>query len=271
MALYWTLLIGGLWLFVEFADEVYEKDGFFFDKPILTWFHGLIDPTLTKLAMALSTVGDFPAMLGVALLMVIILWFISRRESLFFLASMGGAALIMGITKVALARPRPELFPDVHYWQTASPSFPSGHATGSAALALTLVLLMRHLWPRWQLLVGIVAGLFSLLVCASRLYLQVHYPSDILAGVALGVGWVLGVNFIYDIYLHDEDVTDVLLRLPKEVVAAYRSDADAKGVPDNQVVSEILQQHYQVAAAPIKDLPTVQDFTRRTRKRRSPR
>ena len=244
LLLYWALLVGGLWLFVALSDEVYEKDGFFFDAPILTWFYGLLSPARTSVALFLSTLGGTEIMIALSLVLSLVLLFISRREAVFFASSMGGAAIIMGLTKIVLARPRPELFPDVDYWQTASPSFPSGHATGSAAFALTLFFAVRRLAPRWQIACGLVGLAFALLVSASRLYLQVHYPSDILAGLALGAGWVLGVNNIYHFSTRDTLRQNVLLRLPREVVTAYRAEANTKGVEDDALVSDVLREHY---------------------------
>lgn len=187
---------------------------------MLAWFYGLVSPARTNVAFALSTVGGVQVMIALAVLLTLLLWFRSRREAAFFAVSMTGASVIMGLTKLVLARPRPELFPDVDYWQTASPSFPSGHATGSAAFALTLFFVVRRSAPRWQVLAGVFGVLFCLAVSASRLYLQVHYPSD-LAGLALGSGWVLGVNALYTYETRDKARRTVLLTLPLEIVEAY--------------------------------------------------
>lgn len=244
LLLYWAGLIGGLLLFVEFSGEVYEKEGFPFDEPVLTWFYGLLSPALTTLALLLSTLGGTELMILLSLGVSVTLWFRSKREAVFVASSMGGAAIIMGLTKLILARERPELFPDVDYWQTASPSFPSGHATGSAAFALTIFYVVRRLAPRWQALAGFLGLIFCLGVSASRLYLQVHYPSDIMAGIALGAGWVLGANAIYQFSARDTSRRNVLLRLPSEVVAAYRDEAKVKGVEDDVLVGEILTRRY---------------------------
>ena len=243
LLLYWGVLLGGVWAFTELTDEVYEKEGFPFDAPVLAWFYGLISPARTQAALVLSTVGGLEVMIVLAVLLSVFLWFRSHREAIFFAASMGGAAIIMGLTKVVLARPRPELFPDVDYWQTASPSFPSGHATGSAAFALTLFFVVRRLAPRWGGLAGVFGVVFCMLVSASRLYLQVHYPSDILAGIALGSGWVLGVNALYS-YERDTHQRTVLLTLPREVVEAYRRDAQVNGLSEDDVVGKVLETHY---------------------------
>ena len=248
LLLYWAGLVGGLWAFAELADEIYDRQGFPFDEPVLAWFYGLVSPLRTDIALALSTVGGVEVMIALSVLLTALLWFRSRREAVFFAVSMTGAAVIMGLTKVVLARPRPELFPDVDYWQTASPSFPSGHATGSAAFALTLFFVVRRLSPRWQVLAGVFGVLFCLAVSASRLYLQVHYPSDILAGLALGSGWVLGVNALYYYRTRDTSRRNVLLRLPQGVIEAYRHEAQARGVTDDDIVGEILSRHYGVTA-----------------------
>lgn len=250
LLLYWVLFTSGFWLFFEFSDEVYEGEGFLFDDPVLRWFHGLIAPFRTQLALGFSTVGGLEVMVGLSVVLSVLLWFKSRREAIFFALSMAGASIIMGLTKVILARPRPELFPDVNYWQTASPSFPSGHATGSAAFALTVFYVVRRLYPRWQVLAGLLGLLFCLGVSASRLYLQVHYPSDILAGLALGTGWVLGTHAVFRHATRDPGRRNELLRLPHEVVAAYRADARERGLEDDALIGEILAQHYGLESLP---------------------
>jgi membrane-associated phospholipid phosphatase len=256
LLLYWGLLVGGLWAFAELADEIYERQGFPFDEPVLAWFYGLISPLRTDVALALSTVGGVEVMIALSVLLTALLWFKSHREAVFFAVSMTGASVIMGLTKVVLARPRPELFPDVDYWQTASPSFPSGHATGSAAFALTLFFVVRRLSPRWQVPAGVFGVLFCLAVSASRLYLQVHYPSDILAGLALGAGWVLGVNTIYHYRTRDTSRRNVILRLPQGVIEAYRQDAQDQGVTDDDIVGEILARYYGVTAKNEQEIGT---------------
>lgn len=104
---------------------------------------------------------------------------------------------------------------------------------------------MRRLAPRWQVLAGVFSVLFCILVSASRLYLQVHYPSDILAGIALGSGWVLGVNALYSYETRDTHKRTVLLTLPREVIEAYRRDAQVRGLEDDEVVAEVLAEHYR--------------------------
>ena len=246
LVLYWGLLLGGTWVFVELVDTLYENGGFFFDEPILNWFYTLINPAMTSLAVFLSTVGGVEVMIGLSVLTTFGLWFAAKREALFFALSMGGASLIMLLAKYAFGRARPSLFPDVDFWQTHSPSFPSGHATGSMAFFLSVYLVVSRLAPRWRPLAALVGIVMVLSISASRLYLQVHYPSDILAGLSLSAAWVLGVNAFYRFHSRDKTHRYVLLQLPTELVEAYREGARRRGVEEDEVVAEALAREFSI-------------------------
>jgi membrane-associated phospholipid phosphatase len=192
---YWGILLATLYAFTELASDVYEHERVSFDVPILAWFHHIATPPLTTLALALSNSGSV-YVLAVALLVIVLLtWRISKRSAVFFLLSFVGAAALNVTAKVFFARLRPDLF--IQFTPEHDFSFPSGHTMGSTAFFLALYFLSRHLFPRWQWLVAIVGLLLTLGISLSRLYLQVHYPSDVLAGWALSTLWVLGVNLWY--------------------------------------------------------------------------
>ena len=87
LLLYWGLLFGMLWALTELADTVYDKGGFFFDAPILSWFYKLLNPTLTSLALFASTIGGVGAMSGVAVLVVYLSCGACRTARRFFSAS----------------------------------------------------------------------------------------------------------------------------------------------------------------------------------------
>lgn len=239
LLLYWVALLGGLWLFAEFAEEIYEQDGFFFDEPVLTWFFAQQRPWLNTVMQAASLLGSVWVMTPVVLVITFVLW--RRGNSAgFFITSMGGAVLIMLLTKDLLARVRPDLFPDAVTWQTESPSFPSGHSTGSMALLLSVYFLCRRSGKqRIGLLLAL--AIFTLLTSISRLYLQVHYPSDIIAGWALATAWVLGVNvFLVD----NPSERYVLLKLPTELVRHYRQQALATDTAEDDLVKEALHEYF---------------------------
>jgi len=183
-------------LFGSLADAVREGEGLPFDLPILRWLHGLATPTLDRVALALSLVGGPLPMIGLAALLFI--GFCLQRhyhEAFFFLMVVGGSALLNVLGKVVFRRERPDLW--VSLAPEADYSFPSGHAMGSAALVAGLVCLVWGTRWRWPTLV--VGALFTLGVGLSRLYLGVHYPSDILAGWSATLAWAFGVRVLWGV------------------------------------------------------------------------
>ena len=182
------LLFGGL------AEDVWTREGLPFDLPLLRWLHGLDTPFLDRVALTLSLIGGPLPMVGVAALLFV--GFCLRRhyhEALFFFTVVGGSALLNVLGKIVFRRERPDL------WVSLAPegdySFPSGHAMGSTALVAALVCLTWGMRGRWLVLV--VGTLFVLGVGLSRLYLGVHYLSDILAGWSVALAWAFGVNALW--------------------------------------------------------------------------
>jgi undecaprenyl-diphosphatase len=112
-----------------------------------------------------------------------------RRESIFVVLALLGAAALSHGFKHWVARPRPDLFPA---WidMPADWSFPSAHAMQAVAAALAWVLVVRHARASW----AIPLGAAVLLVGLSRIYLQVHFPSDVVAGALAAMLWVAGLH-----------------------------------------------------------------------------
>ena len=112
-----------------------------------------------------------------------------RRIGLFVLAAVGSGELLSTVLKVFYQRPRPDLVP--HGMEVFTASFPSGHATMSAIAYLTLATLVARIDPSLKAK-ALVLGLgvtMTLLVGVSRIYLGVHWPSDVLAGWCIGAAW----------------------------------------------------------------------------------
>ena len=123
---------------------------------------------------------------------VIYLFLVGRpRTAVFILVAVLGATLLTVVLKLGFARPRPDLVP--HAMRTASASFPSGHSSGAAAVYLTLGAILASFQDRRRVKLFIMglAVVVTMLVGISRLYLGVHWPSDIIAGWALGAGWAV--------------------------------------------------------------------------------
>jgi len=115
-----------------------------------------------------------------------------RGDAFFWGLAVGGAALLNVAAKYSFGRSRPD------YWLSIAPettfSFPSGHAMQTMALVAALVVLVWPTKARWPVL--ILGGSFVLLVGLSRVYLGVHYPSDIVAGWAAASAWVVGLSIV---------------------------------------------------------------------------
>ncbi|WP_093298728.1 phosphatase PAP2 family protein [Pseudoxanthomonas sp. CF385] len=193
LVLLFLCVLAPLWLFVELADEVHELEVFYFDDPLLWRAHALAGPALDRFFIFVSAIGYQWGVVPVDIALTIGLLVARRwREATFAGVSLGGSALLNMATKQFFQRNRPTL------WESIAPehtfSFPSGHAMGSATLAMVVLLLCWHTRARWP--VAALAALFALTVGASRIYLGVHYPSDILGGWTAGIAWVSGVYLV---------------------------------------------------------------------------
>lgn len=111
------------------------------------------------------------------------------REILLLAIGFGGAVLLAHLAKALLNRPRPTLVEPL-VALPADSSFPSAHTTQSTAFALCLVLIIHRTIPEWGFAAAMLAVALVAAVAFSRIYLQVHFPSDVLGGFILGVVWV---------------------------------------------------------------------------------
>jgi undecaprenyl-diphosphatase len=199
------LLIGGivflllLVVFSKLASEVLEGETQSFDKKILL---ALRDPAdlsrpigprwMVSAALDITALGS-ATVLGLTVFTVagfLLLQGLWRRALFVTLASSGGW-FINGALKQLFQRPRPDVVP--HLREIMTMSFPSGHALQSAVVYLTLGALSMHIAKRrlTKLYCMSVAMLATVLVGASRIYLGVHYPTDVLAGWLIGLSWAL--------------------------------------------------------------------------------
>ena len=193
---YYGFLLLSLFLFAVIAEGVYRVRGFALDSVILTWFNTHQNPLLTRLALALDSIGISYFLGLVLLVMSLFLWRRSRRSSVFLQFGFWGAVSINIVVKELFERVRPDLFEQLT--PITNSSFPSGHAMGAWAFFLVCLFVTRRLSPRDTWIPVLFGGLFGIAVGISRLYLQVHFPSDVLAGWALSSAWVLGLGHWYN-------------------------------------------------------------------------
>lgn len=174
------------------AEDLLEGQRFTFEAPWLLGLHAHATPLLDRLALLLSTLGGVGVIAPLSALILLLLWWKDRPAALFFGVGVAGAASLNVGLKLIFARPRPELWPRLV--PEADASFPSGHAMYSAALVSALIVLAWRTPYRW-LALGLGVP-FTLLVGLSRLYLGLHFPTDVLAGWLSGVAWVVGASLI---------------------------------------------------------------------------
>ncbi|KAI5913664.1 phosphatase PAP2 family protein [Thauera sp. 2A1] len=189
-----------MWLFIEVAEEVVEGDARAIDTAILMFFRTPADPVdpvgprwLEDLARDLTALGS-PVVLGIIVGVTCLFLLLAgrHRTSLFVLGATASGGIASTLLKLSFNRPRPDLVPHTLY--VSSASFPSGHAMISALVYLTLGALVARLvrGRRLKLYVLSVAVLLSGLVGLTRVYLGVHWPSDVVGGWAAGAAWALG-------------------------------------------------------------------------------
>jgi undecaprenyl-diphosphatase len=175
------------------------------DRAILTGLRSPTDPAipigprwLPEAMTDITALGSATVLLLVCAAVTIYLLFSRRlRTALFVFAATTGGMILGILLKLVYARPRPQLVP--HLVDVASSSFPSGHATDSAIVYLTLAALLARTVPEPASRIYIigVAILLTLLIGVSRAYLGVHWPSDVAAGWTIGAAWALACSLAY--------------------------------------------------------------------------
>jgi undecaprenyl-diphosphatase len=188
-----ALLVGvtALWGFVWLASEVLEQEFASLNHDVLIWVHSYATPTLTRIAFAFTDLGS---VVGVTLLTCTLgLFFIYNRrfmDALTLLVLVIGGGVLVFTLKNAFGQIRPHVFTPLAVEKAFS--FPSGHSLLSFCfwgfLAVWLVIQKpRELW-RW--LVGLVCLAIAGMVALSRLYLGVHWPTDVVAGMLAAAFWI---------------------------------------------------------------------------------
>jgi undecaprenyl-diphosphatase len=188
LALFGAVFWGLIALFVGLADEVEEGDPLTGDDAILEFLYQFASPGLDQAAIIVTHMGGVAAVLSATAVVGGLLWQLRRtKESLVFLTTMATMTLMTVILKLVFARERPDLWAQVITETTYS--FPSGHALLSSALAFSIMVL---LWEtRWRWLAIGLGAVYIFIIGLTRLYLGVHYPSDVIAGWSISGAWVL--------------------------------------------------------------------------------
>ncbi len=147
------------------------------------------DATMTSIAEILTTAGSFPLLAPISIAVVLLRRWNRPADDIALVVIAAGSAALPWLVKLIVARPRPTF---EHLQQLSSLSFPSEHTTQAAAIYLTIaILLSKGLNRGLRELAIVLALLIAVVVAWSRVYLGVHYPSDVAAGLILGWSWAL--------------------------------------------------------------------------------
>lgn len=198
------LLVSALLVAGHLVEELREGDTMASDTAILLAFRTpghlatpIGPPSLLQSAIDISALGGFTVIWLLTLTVAGFLVLTRRwRQTIILLAAIGGASLLSSLIKVSFHRARPAVVP--HLAEVTSASFPSGHAMISAAAYLTIGAMLARTQTsraaRWYLMT--LAVILILLIGTTRVYLGVHWPSDVAAGWCFGAAWALAFQLI---------------------------------------------------------------------------
>jgi undecaprenyl-diphosphatase len=148
-------------------------------------------PLSTTLAGMVSDAGSFAILAPLTIALVLLRQWKRPADDLALIVVAAGTALLPSVVKLIVARPRPTI---EHLTHLTSLSFPSEHTTQAAGIYLAIASLLTQGRPAlWRNLGLAVAVVIALLVAASRVFLGVHYPTDVTAGLLLGWLWTIGI------------------------------------------------------------------------------
>ncbi|RYX78969.1 phosphatase PAP2 family protein [bacterium] len=187
------LVAAGLFGFV--STNVHQGDTLTFDQSFLRSINSYSSPFLDSFFLIFTELGGVIAVTITSLALFSYFMYKKQRYNALLLGvGVGGAALVNYIAKITFERARPELWHQLITETTYS--FPSGHAAGSSALAICIVALLWR--TKWRLPALIIAPIYIILIGVSRMYLGVHYLTDVLAGWILSIAWVtLVTSLVY--------------------------------------------------------------------------
>jgi membrane-associated phospholipid phosphatase len=186
---FWTLIAVvsaiAISVFADLGEDVAEKSTTALDNTVRAWVISHQNPVVYKIAYALTWIGSPTVMVLLAVAAGV--WFYGRQgrsKAGVVIAAPAVGGLLSGVVKVMFGRVRPAgaaLLNEKNY------SFPSGHATTSAAVVITLCYVMaREGMISWRMAIGVGAAI-PLVVGLTRLYLDVHWTTDVLGGWAVGL------------------------------------------------------------------------------------
>ncbi|HUQ85525.1 MAG TPA: phosphatase PAP2 family protein [Candidatus Limnocylindrales bacterium] len=185
--------IGSLYIFLKISNKIVAKEIIFFDQIIIDFIHAFESPLLTKIMKFVTFFGGEIFIGGAVIITISVLILTRHRKDAFLF----GFILVFGIIlnlwlKGFFERARPDLFAMLI---EKTYSFPSGHSMNSFVFFMSISYFIFHnnRNKKLSITLTLISGLIVFLIGISRIYLGVHYPSDVLGGYAAGLLWFVGV------------------------------------------------------------------------------
>jgi undecaprenyl-diphosphatase len=194
--------VAALLLFAWLANEVLEGETLRFDNAVRNTVHSWAFPTLTSAMRGITQLGSPQFLILISIVLVWRLaWMGRKRAAVILTVGAIGAVVLNQLLKLSFHRLRPDAF--FGYVEPLGYSFPSGHAISSACFygVAAAIVTARMQSRAGKALVWAGAALLAGLIGFSRIYLGVHYPSDVLAGYAAAIVWVAALRAAYGWWL----------------------------------------------------------------------
>jgi len=185
-----AVAVAGTWSFAELAGHVRSGKTQRFDDAVMTWIGAHQVPWIQAFMLEMTALATSSVVFTIVGIAGTFLWLNKHKHSaILLMAATFGGLLLNNLLKIGFNRPRPQIFE----WGTraASSSFPSGHAMSAAVVYFTVAYLVARLQQRHiaRIATMAIAAIIVVMISVSRMYLGVHYPSDVLAGVTIGLAW----------------------------------------------------------------------------------
>jgi undecaprenyl-diphosphatase len=181
---------------IKVSEDAVNRESGSFDVLVLQFIHAKVPPSLTGIFEAITISGSASVMLPLVIIMAVALLCAKRGfEALLLTVSVLSGAIIVYALKAVVGRARPDLWDTEWYWGS---SFPSGHTLVVAALATATVISVHRIWPGSRKFAVLIAFVWAFSVGFSRLVLGVHWPTDVLAAVCIGMFLPLAIGIVLE-------------------------------------------------------------------------
>ncbi len=182
--------LASLYLFLELGEEVLDKDILLIDSLVTNFIYSFRSPLLNQVMMFFTSLGNGLALISMSIITILYIGAVRKKDVAIYLGILCSGAILNIILKFLYQRPRPENFPLIH---ENSLSFPSAHAMNSFVFfaALSYFIFRETNNKNVTLIISAISLFIVGLIGISRIYLGVHYPSDVLGGFIAGFLWFI--------------------------------------------------------------------------------